>query len=357
MSFGIAAYGTDNKIAFHSDYSSIVYAGEMSVSASPVRPVFTGTYANSISAAQKSANYDMGWIIQYKISLDVDFLVPFYTVGLNGQEVGIIDVINEGTDWVINAIYYESPNSQGYLRPRMFAFAPITDLPGSYTPAVTMEVYNSGGERVFSDNAKPLRIDDVVQMSPPLNIKTGARGVCGAGGTACHVNLVSDQHNDSTGNYYVTSTSMFHVIPSAYGGLAYHNSGTGSQNCGPAGIFTRHYAWDYRSWASFRGVVKSLSGQRTHSFRWMADYAGAAYQIGYGGCGLGGFLGALLGLLIVVATGGTGLALIGGLFGGFAVGSVSVGTTPTLRAYTQDENIDTKPSKMMITDKSYYGIQ
>ena len=41
MSYGIVAYGTDNKIAFHSDYSSVVYAGQMSTTTSAVQPTYT----------------------------------------------------------------------------------------------------------------------------------------------------------------------------------------------------------------------------------------------------------------------------------------------------------------------------
>ena len=77
MSYGIVAYGTDNKIAFHSEYSSVVYAGQMSTTTSAVQPTYTGDFHIAINSSTRSSNYDMGHIIQYSISLDVDFLVPF----------------------------------------------------------------------------------------------------------------------------------------------------------------------------------------------------------------------------------------------------------------------------------------
>jgi hypothetical protein len=361
MSFGIAAYGDDNKIAFHSDYSSVVYAGEMTKTTAPVRPVFLGTSHNSISASQKSSNYDMGWIVQYSIDLDVDYMLPFYKPYFNGQEVGIMDMVNEGSTWVVNLIYWDTYNGAGSMTPRVFAFAPIAELPSS---SVTLNdygiaVYDASGDIVFTDSKKPLRIDDVVTMTPPSSIRTASKGYCGANGQTCHVNFTSDQTSTTYGNGYASHESLYHIIPSAYGGLAFNSSGTGSQNCGWLGIGTQHYAWNYRSWSSFRGTVKTIFSTQfsnRHEAGWLSEYGGAGYQIGYGGCGLGGFLGALLGVLLAVATGGISLALIGGALAGFAVGSISVGTTPTLKAYQNDANFDTNPVKMLITRTSYYGI-
>jgi len=48
MSYGLKSYDDDGYINLHSDYSSLVYAGEMSESASPVRPVYAGSNAISI---------------------------------------------------------------------------------------------------------------------------------------------------------------------------------------------------------------------------------------------------------------------------------------------------------------------
>ena len=100
MSYGVAAYGTDGKLTFHSDYSSIVYGGEMSKTTDPARPTYTGDHHIAIDAATKSSNYNMGWIIQYNITLDVDYMVPFYKPAFNGQEIAIMYVINQGTSWV-----------------------------------------------------------------------------------------------------------------------------------------------------------------------------------------------------------------------------------------------------------------
>jgi hypothetical protein len=76
-----------------------------------------------------------------------------------------------------------------------------------------------------------------------------------------------------------------------------------------------------------------------------------------GGCGLGGFLGALIGIFLVVFTGGAALVLVGGALVGFAIGELSIGTTPSLKAYDQDETFDTSnPVNLLVTDTSYYGI-
>ena len=97
MSYGVAAFGSDGKLTFHSDYSSIVYAGEFTKEVDATRPVYTGDHHIPITPALKNSNYDMGWIIQYKITLDVDYMVPFYKPAFNGQEIAIMDIINDGT--------------------------------------------------------------------------------------------------------------------------------------------------------------------------------------------------------------------------------------------------------------------
>ena len=105
MSYGLKSYDDDGYINLHSDYSSLVYAGEMTESASPVRPVYAGDYAISIQDFEKNNYYDQGWVMQFKINLNVDYLVPFYRPNYNGQEIGILDVVNEGSTWVVNLVY------------------------------------------------------------------------------------------------------------------------------------------------------------------------------------------------------------------------------------------------------------
>jgi hypothetical protein len=354
MSYGMAAYGADGKITFHSDYSSVVYAGELSKNTDPARPVYTGDHHIAMSSGTKTANYEMGWIIQYKITLDSNYMIPFYKPVFDGQEIGIMDVVNEGTTWVVNLLYSGHESQWPYL----YAFAPLTELPSS---AVTsndygIEVYDANSDLVFTDSVKPLRVDDVILVSHPTLIKTGNRGSCGNSGT-CHVNYTSDQSNTHTGANNNTTSKLYHIVPSAYGGLAFENSGSGSNNCGLLNLGRRKFAWSYKSWASFRGTVKHPRGGAKHVAGWQSDFAGAAHQYAQGSCGVGGFLGALLGIFLVVFTGGAALALVGGALAGFALGELTVGTSPSLKAYDTDATFDTSnPVNLLVTDTSYYGI-
>ena len=354
MSYGVAAYGTDGKLTFHSDYSSIVYGGEMSKTTDPARPTYTGDNHIAITPALKSSNYDMGWIVQYKITLDVDFMVPFYKPAFNNQEIAIMDVINEGTSWVVNLLF--SGNSLQY--PYVYAFAPLTELPSS---AVTLNshgiaVYDANSDLVFTDSKRPLRIDDVIAITHGTTIKSGSKGTCG-NSNSCHVNFTPDTSTTYTGSVNNTTSKLYHIVPSAYGGLAYENSDSGTNSCGFANLFERQYAWSYKSWTSFRGTVRHPRGGATHIADWEGDFAGAAHQYVQGDCGIGGVLGALLGIVAAFLTGGAALVIIGGALAGFAIGEMTVGTTPSLKAYEDDETFDTSNTvNLLVTDTSYYGI-
>ena len=355
MSYGVAAYGTDGKLTFHSDYSSIVYAGVFVKEVDATRPVYTGTHHIAISASLKNSNYDMGWIIQYKLTLDVDYMVPFYKPAFNGQEIAIMDIINEGTTWVVNLLF--SGNNLQY--PHLYAFAPLSELPSS---SVTLNsygvaVYNSSSELVFTDSKRPLRIDEVIAITHPSGIRSASKGTCGNSNT-CHVDFTPDQSTTYTGSIANTTSKLYHIVPSAYGGLAFENNFSGVAACGFLNLLDRPYAWSYKSWSSFRGTVRHPRGGSTHIADWEADFAGAAHQYAQGSGGLGGFLGAVLGVFLGVFTGGAALAVIGGALAGFAVGNLSLGTTPSLKAYDQDEVFDqnSKPVNLLITDTSNYGI-
>jgi hypothetical protein len=354
MSYGVAAYGTDGKLTFHSDYSSIVYGGEMSKTTDPTRPTYTGDHHIAITPALKSSNYDMGWIIQYKITLDVDYMVPFYKPAFNNQEIAIMDVVNEGTSWVVNLLF--SGNSLQY--PYVYAFAPLTELPSS---AVTLNshgiaVYDANSDLVFTDSKRPLRIDDVIAITHGTTIKSGSKGTCG-NSNSCHVNFTPDTSTTYTGSVNNTTSKLYHIVPSAYGGLAYENSGSGTNSCGFLNLFDRQYAWSYKSWASFRGTVRHPRGGANHIADWEGDFAGAAHQYVQGDCGLGGVLGALLGIVAAFLTGGAALIIIGGALAGFVIGEMTVGTTPSLKAYDDDETFDTSNTvNLLVTDTSYYGI-
>ena len=363
MSYGIVAYGTDNKIAFHSDYSSVVYAGQMSTTTSAVQPTYTGDHHVAINASTRSSNYDMGHIIQYDITLDVDFFIPFYCPNHNNQEICIMDVVNQGSKWVVNLLFSGNSNQA----PAVYAFAPLTELPSS---AVTLNsngiaVFDGNSDLVFTDSKRPLRVDDVVTITHPSSIKTNSKGSVSLGAnsytTTQHVNFTANQESSFSASVNNTSNKLYSIVPSAYGGLAYINNGSGTIVC--AQIFgivisSKQYAFEYKSWASFRGVLRHPQNQATQIATWKADFGGAAYQYVDTSCGIGGLLGAILGIIAVVFTGGAALAVIGGALAGFVIGEMTVGTMPSIKAYDQDEVFDqnSRPVNLMITDKSYYGI-
>lgn len=356
MSYGIAAFGTDGKIAFHSDYSSVVYVGEMAkTSASPARPTYTGDHHIPITASLKTTNYDMGFIVQYRITLNSSFLLPFYKPSFSNQEICIMDVVRSGTSWVVNVLY----SGSSLQWPLVYAFAPMSELPNS---SITMNnygiaVYDASSNLSFTDGTRPLRVDGVVAIQHRNDIKTSSKGSCG-NSNSCHVNLQSNRVRQVSGPKHTTS-KLYHIVPSAYGGLAYANNGSGNKSCGFAGLFTRKYAWAYRSWASYRGAVRHATNSYTHTATWKADYAGAAHQYNQGACGVGGTIGALLGLALTIATGGAAapLLLVGGALAGFVIGELSVGTAPDVASYDSDEVVDTANAvNMLVTDTSYYGI-
>ena len=353
MSYGIKTFGDDGYVNLHSDYSSLVYVGEFAKETDPVRPVYEGDYAIPILDYQKNNNYDQGWLIQYTFDFDTDNLIPFYRPAFDGQELGIIDVVNEGSTWVVNALYQGNPGDF----PRFFAFAPLKDLSNVTLSDSGLVVYDSDSNLVFTDSKRPLRIDDVLTVQHPSSIKTGARGSCGRNGTSCHLNYTSDQTTTYTGAVNNTNSKIYHVVPSAYGGLAFDDDGTYKRSCGFLGLGDRKYAWAYRSWSSFRGTLKHPYGTANHLTGWLGDFSGAMYQQKSGSCGYGGFLGALIGIVAVVFTGGVGLALIGGALGGFVVGELTSPTSPSLKAYENDAIFDQNSSyELIVTDATYYDI-
>ena len=353
MSYGIKTFDDDGYINLHSDYSSLVYVGEFTKTTNPVRPVYEGDYANAILDYNKVNNYDQGWLVQYEFEFDTDNLIPFYRPNYNGQEIGIIDVVNEGDVWVVNVLFKGDAGNF----PRIFAFAPLTDIPTVTLSDSGIAVYDEDSQLVFTDSQPPLRIDDVLTVQHPASIKTGARGSCGRDGTNCHVDFTSDQTTTHTGTVNNTNSKIYHVVPSAYGGLAFDNNGTFERSCGLFGWGDRKYAWGYRSWSSFRGTLTHPYGTANHNTGWLGDFSGALYQQVSGSCGYGGFLGALIGIVAVVFTGGIGLALIGGALAGFVVGELTSPTSPSLKAYENDEIFDQNSSyELLVTDAAYYNI-
>ena len=353
MSYGIKTFGDDGYINLHSDYSSLVYVGEFTKTTNPVRPVYEGDYANAILDYNKVNNYDQGWLVQYEFEFDTDNLIPFYRPNYDGQEIGIIDVVNEGDVWVVNVLFKGDAGNF----PRIFAFAPLTDIPTVTLSDSGIAVYDEDSQLVFTDSQPPLRIDDVLTVQHPASIKTGARGSCGRDGTNCHVDFTSDQTTTHTGTVNNTNSKIYHVVPSAYGGLAFDNEGTFERSCGLFGWGDRKYAWAYRSWSSFRGTLTHPYGTANHNTGWLGDFSGALYQQVSGSCGYGGFLGALIGIVAVVFTGGIGLALIGGALAGFVVGELTSPTSPSLKAYENDEIFDQNSSyELLVTDAAYYNI-
>ena len=353
MSYGIKTFDDDGYVNLHSDYSSLVYVGEFTKITNPVRPVYEGEFSIAILDYNKVNNYDQGWLVQYEFEFDTDNLIPFYRPNFDGQEIGIVDVVNEGNTWIINALFKGDAGNF----PRFFAFAPLTDIPTVTLSDNGLAVYDEDEQLVFTDSQPPLRIDDVLTVQHPTNIRTASRGTCGRDGTNCHVNFTSDQTTTHTGTVNNTNSKIYHVVPSAYGGLAFDNDGTFERSCGLFGWGDRKYAWAYRSWSSFRGTMVHPYGTAEHTTGWLGDFSGALYQQKSGSCGYGGFLGALIGIAAVVFTGGIGLALVGGALAGFVVGELTSPTAPGLKAYENDEVFDQNSSyELLVTDATYYDI-
>jgi hypothetical protein len=357
MSFGIKTISDDGYINLHSDYSSLVYGGEFTRTQAPVRPTYQGDYFIPISEYEKDAFYDMGYITQYSFTTawPLSKIVPFYHPAFNGQEVAIMDIVNDGGNtWIVNLIF----DGNASTPPRLFAFVDIKDIQNYLNVSgYGMVVYDAASDIIFHDQQKPLRVDSVTLISHPSSIKTTSRGTCSnSGGSECHINFSSSTNADYTG-VVGSSTKLYHIVPTTYGGLAYQSTGAYDRSCGFFGIGTRKYAWAYQSWASFRGTVRAFNGSQILRAGWKSDFAGGAYQLAVSSCGYSGILGALIGVIAVVLTGGAALAVIGGALAGFAVGSLTTPSTPSVKVYDQDETHDTNnPAAMMITDASYYGV-
>jgi len=350
--WGIKTFDDDGYINLHSDYSSIVYVGEMFATTTPVQPVYAGE-SNISLIGRKISNYDMGWTVQY-IMFDVNssFMLPFYRPVYSGQQIAIMDVVKkDSTTWLVNLLFEGTVDQI----PRIFAFAPLNAIPEATktTGERGLRVYDQSGGLVFNTTRRPLRVDDVVLIQHPTAIKTGSRGGCG-NDHGCHVNFTSDQSATYTGTTTNTSTKIYHIVPSAYGGLAYKNSGSGDRSCGFAGLGSREYAWAYQSWASFRGTIGHTYNTKDHKADWLGDYAGAYHVEQQGDCGLGGILGILLGGLAAFFTLGAAL-IIGGTLLGFALGDVD--SVPSIKAYEADATTDTNTAtNLIITDAEYYNI-
>lgn len=360
MSYGVKSYGDDGYLSLHSDYSSLVYIGEASVNVAPIRAVYTGEGAETISSSHLTSNYDMGYIVQFRIQEAYSHIVPFYIPYSSDQEIAILDMYNGGTYWDINVLF------SGYssYAPQVHVFAPLTEIPNPTQSDYGLTVYDANGDIVFTDRYRPLRVDDVVTVTHPSNIKAGARGTCG-NDASCEIDYTPDQSSTATGSVDNTATKMYHVVTSAYGGLAYQNSGTYTQSCGLFNWGDRKYAWAYQSWASFRGTLKHPHNTANHIATYTGDFCGKIHQLKSGSCGFSGFLGALIGLVGVIlapVTFGASLTLTAGVaitaaIVGFAVGEALSPSTPSLRAYEQDDTFDTANTQNLImTDADYYGI-
>ena len=77
---------------------------QMSTTSAKAQPTYTSGNHIALTSAIRASNYHMGRIIQYDITLDIDFFIPFYCPNYNNQEICIMDVVNEGTKWVVNLL-------------------------------------------------------------------------------------------------------------------------------------------------------------------------------------------------------------------------------------------------------------
>jgi hypothetical protein len=357
MSFGIKSYGDDGYINLHSDYSSLVYVGQMTVSVAAQRFVYTGDYSQGITSSRLDSNYDMGFVIQYQLAVDYTYIVPFYRPVFSGQEIAIMDVVKENGVWKVNVLF----SGTSTQNPNLYVFAPLTELSGIVQNTYGLTVWDGGGNIVFTDTYRPLRVDDVVTITHPTSIRTGSKGYCG-NDASCDVNYTPDQSSTYTGSVNNTSTKLYHAVTASYGGLAFKSDGGYTRSCGFLNLGSRKYAWGYQSWDSFRGTISHPHGTANHVASWEGDFCGKAYQLASGSCGYGGFLGALLaiaGVILAPVTGGASLGLIAvaGL-AGFAIGNnVFAPSTPSLRSYTADQMYDSNnPVNMIMTDGDYYNI-
>jgi len=358
MSYGIKTYGDDGYINLHSDYSSMVYVGEMTQSVAPNRFVYTCDYAQTITSARLTSNYDMAWVMQFQYAVDYTHVIPFYIPNFDGQEIAVMDVVKESGVWKVNVLFDGSSTQ----KPQFFIFAPITEIANVSQNSYGLTVWDSNGDIVFTDKQRPLRVDDVVAITHPTAIRNGAKGSCGRDGQTCDVTFTPDQSTTHTGSVNNTNKKMYHVVTSSYGGLAYKNDGTYTTKCGFLNLGRKKHAWGYVSWDSFRGTIKHPRNGATHVASWAGDFCGKVYQQSSGSCGYGGFLGFLIGVIGVVlapVTGGASLGLIAvaGL-AGFVIGeTVFAPSTPSLRSYTTDQVFDTNNTvNMIMTDADYYGI-
>jgi hypothetical protein len=356
MPYGIKTYDNEGFINLHSEYSKLVFGGEMTMSVTPTRPTYDGDQYIPITESRKDSNYDMGWLTQYTFTTlwPINELVPFYHPAFSGQEIAILDIVNDGGNtWAVNLIFSGTQSTP----PRLFVFANMKDVQNYLNPSgYGIVVRDPDNDIIFYDGLRPLRLDGFLEVTHPSSIKTGSRGVCGNDST-CHINFTSDGVSNNYAPVATTSTKWFHVVPSTYGGLAYKNEGSGSRNCGFLNLGNRKYAWAYQAWTSFRGTISSVNGSTNHVAAWKADYAGAAHQYAEGSCGYSGLLGLIVGAFIVVFTGGAGLLILGGALAGFALASLTSPSTPSVAFYDTDEVKDTNnPVTMLITDASYYGV-
>jgi hypothetical protein len=350
---GIYVTDDDGYIAFHSDYSSVVYIGEFDISASPVQVNYTGDYEIPMTATVKSTYYDLGWIVQFRINTVADYILPFYNPNFNGQKIAIMDMIRDGTSWVVNMVYSGNANSA----PRLFCFAPLASVVSPTPNDWGVSCFDADGNLIFTDSMRPLKVDDVVQVTHPTTIRSGGgTGTCSS--STCHIDYTPTEVNRIHGTHTQTATQLYHCIPSAYGGLAYKNSGSGSSSCGFLGLGDRPWAWGYQSWASFRGAIAHTVGTDIHDACYVGDFCGALYSYQSGSCGISGWLGAVIGAIVGAFTFGVGALIVaGGALAGFAVASFFAPTFPNLRAYENDVTFDTSnPFNLVLTDMAYYGI-
>ena len=158
-------------------------------------------------------------------------------------------------------------------------------------------------------------------------------------GNGMHVNFTPDRTKTYTSSVTNTSNKLYSIVPPAYGGLAYENSDEDHNSC-DFGLI-RPYAWAYKSWASFRGCIRHPRNNTNQITCWRADFAGAAYEFQQtSNCQFGGALGAIIGFIVGVFLGGAALTVIGAVLAGFAIAELTLDTTPSIKAYDQDETFD-----------------
>lgn len=357
MSYGLKVTTDDDYIALHSDYSGMVYVGEMTqVTTTPSIVVYDG--ADAVEITESNNNYFLGKHVQYRYQSDVEYIVPFY-MPVSAQWVTVMECIHSGGYWYVDILY------KGGVPPRVFVFAQLSELNPTVKTGYGINVFNSSSKPVFTSNEKPLRITSIEEITYP---STYSDNTCPQGtalAADAHVDFSTPGINMKTlpgiANY--SSDMMYSCIPSAYGGSHYTNTPPKtSENCdctdrplvGGRWCTSKKYtSKGYSSWVSYRGAI--TIGNTGIYTTYVHDSAGAIYKEKKGICGLPLLVEWLFNKYFVLLSFDPTNIFSGlGTAANYVYGAL---TRPDVQVYDKDKIYDqNKVDTMLVTKASYYGI-